>query len=483
MSYTIPFDVPQLTYYESLAYVKSLVRLGICPVIETVEEMLVELGDPDLRFTCVQIAGTNGKTSTARYTAAILAGEGHKVALYTSPEFVHYTERMEIDGMPICREDFALGVAAARVAGERINRRREQAGMRPYDVTEFDTLTVAALVVYALRGIDVAVLEVGMGGRWDATSAAKSICSVAVTGIGLDHTRILGDTLEKIAAEKAAVIQHGRTCVLGVGTATPTSVEDVFLRRAEEQGVEPVLLRAEHGEDVVGITNPGEPLDREGYAHASFAITERPCGLGAPLRLDVHTPLTTYANLAAHKPYYQAANIACAVTLAESYVGRPLDEKSLRESVLACPTPGRFDLVSAKPPVLLDACHNPQSVRAFLHALALAEPDVASRPTLLCAILADKDVDGMVALLAHEFPAVVVTSTSSPRALSAAELADRFRARGVEPTGMYERLDEAVEALQGTSFVACGSITTAGEVSAWYRDGAMPTGKDATCTN
>ena len=437
--YQLPFEVPEMTYAEALAHVRGALRFGICPLLETVEDMLAELGDPDLAFECVQIAGTNGKTSTARYTAAILAGEGLSVALYTSPELVSYTERMEVGGAPVSEGAFARGVAAAKVAGERVNARRAAAGERPYDITEFDTLTVAAMVVFAEEGVDVAVLECGMGGRWDATSAAKSIRAVAVTGIGLDHMRVLGDTLEEIAGEKAAIIKPGRACVLGAGTAEPKSVEDVFLARAREAGVTPV--------------RPG------------FEITKRPHRLGAPLELDVVTPRATYAELAALKPAYQAANIACAVALSEEYLGRALDADALFTSVVQCPTPGRFQLLRPEPPVLIDACHNPQSVEAFLAALADVAPERDGRPVLLAAVLADKDVEGIVALLAAAFPRVAVTQTSSPRALPADELAASFAAAGAEVVGTYPTVEAATSALCGESYVACGSITLAGELA------------------
>lgn len=466
--YTIPFNIPTLTYSEALDALHATLKLGICPLLETVEDMLAELGDPDLAYECVQIAGTNGKTSTSRYAAAILMGEGLKVALYTSPELVSYTERMEVAGRPVGEELFAKGVSAAKEAGRRVNERRIQAGKKPYDITEFDLLTVAALTVYALEGVDVAVLEVGMGGRWDATSAAKSIRAVAVTGIGLDHTRILGDTLEAIAAEKAAVIQRGRACVLGVGTATPHSVEDVFLERAREQGVVPCLLRAPDRGDVAGIMHPGEPREHEGYPCATFGIGVRPDRLGGPLTLWVKTRLATYDDIGALKPAYQAANIACATALCEAYLGRVLDHDALLASVMACPTPGRFDLLRTKPMVLIDACHNPQSVDTFLTAVRAIEPDVQRRPLLLCAVLADKDVAGIVRLLAHEFPGVAVTRTSSPRALMPEELANAFRAEGVEPVLIFDTVKEAVKGLGDKPFVACGSITTAGEVAEFF---------------
>lgn len=440
--YRLPFDVPEMTFGEALAHVRGALRFGIEPLLETVEDMLAELGDPDLAFECVQIAGTNGKTSTSRYTAAILAGEGLSVALYTSPELVSYTERMEVGGRPVTEAAFAHGVAAARAAGERVNARRAAAGERPYDVTEFDTLTVAAMVLFAEAGVDVAVLECGLGGRWDATSAAKSITSVAVTGIGLDHMRILGDTLEEIAGEKAAIIKPGRSCVLGAGTAEPASVERVFLDRAREAGVEPVC--------------PG------------FEITKLPHRLGAPLELTVTTSRATYAELAALKPAYQAQNIACAVALAEGYLGRALDADALFTSVVQCPTPGRFQLLRPEPPLLIDACHNPQSVEAFLSAVDAVCPERSERPVLLAAVLADKDVEGIVGLLAGAFPRVAVTQTSSPRALAAEELGRSFAERGAEVVGTYPTVEAAASALCGESCVACGSITLAGELAGLF---------------
>lgn len=464
--YKLPFEVPEITYDEALGVLRGALRFGIEPLLETVEDMLAELGDPDLAFECVQVAGTNGKTSTSRFTAAILAGEGLSTALYTSPELVSYTERMEVGGAPVSEEAFAHGISAAREAGRRVNERRSAAGLRPYDVTEFDTLTVAAMVVFAEAGVDVAVLECGMGGRWDATSAAKSIRAVAVTGIGLDHMRVLGDTLEKIAGEKAAIIKPGRACVLGAGTATPDSVEDVLLAQARAAGVTPVLLRPERLEDAAGEMHPGVPRRHEDLPRASYRIVRRPARIGGPLELTVATPRATYEELACLKPAYQAANVACAVALAEGYLGRALDAEALFASVVRCPTPGRFQLLRPEPPVLIDACHNPQSVAAFLTAIDAVAPVREERPTLLAAVLADKDVEGIVAPLARAFPRVAVTQTSSPRALPAAELAALFAEAGAEVTGTYPTVEAATSALCGESYVGCGSITLAGELAA-----------------
>ena len=134
MGYSLPFAVSDFTYDEALAYVHGALRFGIEPLLETVQDMLAELNNPDLAFKSLQIAGTNGKTSTARFAAALLRGEGYKTALYTSPELVQYTERIEIDGTPVCPEDFGHGVAAAAQAGHRVNERRRAKGLRPYDL-------------------------------------------------------------------------------------------------------------------------------------------------------------------------------------------------------------------------------------------------------------------------------------------------------------------------------------------------------------
>ncbi len=223
-SYTVPFEVAELTYEDAVSIAADTGKISgdAGPLLETVVDMLNELERPDEHFDCIQVAGTNGKTSTTRFTAAILRGEGKRVALYTSPQLVRYEERMEVDGRVVSPAEFAHGVSVAAESGRRVNARREAAGERAYTITPFDLLTVAAMVVFAERRVDVAVLEVGLGGRWDATSATDPV-AVAITGIGLDHTRILGDTLEAIAGEKAAVIKPGRVVVLGEGTHEPRS--------------------------------------------------------------------------------------------------------------------------------------------------------------------------------------------------------------------------------------------------------------------
>lgn len=450
-AYAVPFEVPELPFDEAVALAADTGRISgdAGPLLETVVDMLEELKRPDEHYDCIQVAGTNGKTSTARFTAAILAGEGARCALYTSPQLVRYPERMEVCGRVVGDAAFAHGVSAAVEAGRRVNDARERAGERAYTITPFDLLTVAALVVFAEARVDVAVLEVGMGGRWDATSATDPV-AVAVTGIGLDHMRILGDTLAEIAAEKAAVIKPGRAVVLGEGTHEP-SVQRVMEERCEACGVTPLVV--EH------------------------ALRETPRRLGDPVSFDVRTPRTAF-RLSIPKPSYQPQNAACAIYLAEAYLGRALDARRLQESLACCPTPGRFDVVRTDPLVLIDACHNPQSCENLVSALDEFEEGVPERPCLLMAALSDKDVHGIARVLVPAFPRIAVCATASDRALAPEALAEVVRAELAEEgraasdlVAVYPTVERALRAFEesGEPVVAAGTITLAGEVAGLLR--------------
>lgn len=449
--YRVPFEVVELPYDEAVAIAADTGKISgtAGPLLETVVDMLDELERPDEHFDCIQVAGTNGKTSTTRFTAAILRGEGLHTALYTSPQLVRYEERMEVDGTVVSPEQFAHGVSVAAEAGHRVNARRATMGEPAYTITPFDLLTVAAMVLFAERCVDVAVLEVGMGGRWDATSATDPV-AVAITGIGLDHTRILGDTLAQIAAEKAAVIKPGRFVVLGEGTHEP-EVQRVMDERCAACGVTPWV--------------------------SSHEVLSEPDGIGGAVSFSTRTARAEY-RAEMHKPAYQPQNAACAIALAEGYVGRALDAAVLEQSLDACPIPGRFDVMRADPLVLVDACHNPQSCENFVAALDEAEPDVCRRPALLIAALSDKDVSGIVDVLVSSFPRVMVTATQSDRALPVLELAkmvrEKLRLLGRDEEDTLEVFDSVSDALDWCTandapVIAAGTITLAGEVAGLLR--------------
>lgn len=450
-TYVLPFEVDELSYDEavSIAADTGVIAGDAGPLLETVVDMLDELGRPDEHFDCIQVAGTNGKTSTTRFTAAILRGEGKRTALYTSPQLVRYEERMEIDGAVVSPGEFAHGVSSALQAGRRVNARRADAGEPAYTITPFDLLTAAAMVVFAERGVDVAVLEVGMGGRWDATSATDPV-AVAITGIGLDHTRILGDTLEAIASEKAAVIKPGRLVVLGEGTHEPP-VRRVMDERCAACGVTPWP--------------------------ASHETLREPDRIGGVVSFVTRAPRSEY-RVNMHKPAYQPQNAACAIALAEGYLGRVLDASALERSLDSCPVPGRFDIVRMYPLVLVDACHNPQSCENFIAALDEVEPSIAERPTLLIAALSDKDVAGIIDVLVPAFPRIMVAQTVSDRAMPAEELASLVRSKLLD-LGRCECDLVSVHATVGSALdavtedhrplIAAGTITLAGEVAGLLR--------------
>lgn len=450
-TYRVPFSVPELTFDEAQALSADTGTISSTagPLLETVVEMLDELARPDSHFDCLQVAGTNGKTSTTRFTAAILRGEGLRCALYTSPQLVRYPERMEVDGCVVSDAAFAHGVSAAVEAGRRVNARRASAGQPAYAITPFDVLTVAALVVFAEAQVDVAVLEVGLGGRWDATSATCPV-AVAITGIGLDHMRILGSTLAQIAQEKAAIIKPGRLVVLGEGTHEP-SVQRVMDERCRACGVVPQVV--------------------------NHTVLEEPHRLGDAVAFSTTTPRAIYTPRMC-KPAYQPQNAACAIALSEGYLGRALDATALEHSLDTCPVPGRFDVVRTDPLVVVDACHNPQSCENFVRAVEEIAPDVRTRPALLMAALSDKDVAGIARVLVPAFPRIAVTATDSPRALAPADLAEVVRAELTDEgrdvrdcVGSYGTVAEALDAFAaaGEPLVAAGTITLAGEVAGLLR--------------
>lgn len=398
-----------MEYAEALEVLEQALKFGIDPSLEPIKEMCEELGNPQNSFRCVQVAGTNGKSSVSRMTAALLAAQGLKTALYTSPELVRYPERMEVDGRVVSDQRFADAIEAAQGAAER----------RGIEATEFELLTAGALWLFAQEGVQAAVLECGLGGRWDATSVCNPQVAV-ITGIALDHTHILGDTLEAIAAEKAAIIKPGCTAVL----APQLAARPVFDERICEVGAR--LLEADPA--------AGEAL--------SGAL--------------------------AHMPSYQRGNAAVAFAAAQALVGSiPLDRA--RGALSSLQIPGRFETLRAQPLLLIDAAHNPQSAQVLACEVERRFPLAQQRPALLMGVLADKDVGGVVEALAPLFGRIVCTASKSPRAVAPSELAAlAARANPAAQVQVAPGVPEALALLEGCGLIASGSITVAGEVKACW---------------
>jgi dihydrofolate synthase/folylpolyglutamate synthase len=436
------------TYADALAELSRALVFGINPSLDGVRALCSALGNPQDAFESLQITGTNGKSSTARATAALLSGEGIATGLYTSPELERYPERFEIGGDVVSDDDFALALGAALGAAREL-RGGDSVGTAS-GFTEFELLTAAALWLFRERGVEVAVLEVGLGGRWDATSVVSASVA-AITGVGLDHTAILGDTLEAIAAEKAAIIRAGTVPVLGPGTA---GLERVFLERAEALGAPTRAVRAE-GE----LTPVTEALT------VRYALRQRPRVPDGTTVVDVRGIEASYSSLAVSAPGYQAANIATAVAITEAALGRALDADAARTALVALTFPGRFELVRAEPPVIVDGSHNPQAAAVLASAVRDAFP--RHRPTLLLGVLADKDARGIVAALVAAVDSIAVTQPESPRAMPSAELAAIVEEiSGLQPTAIYDTIAEALDDLLPRSadgLLVTGSLTTAGQ--------------------
>jgi len=446
-----------MTYNEALAALRRALVFGINPSLDGITELTEALGRPQDSFASVQITGTNGKSSTARITAALLEAEGLRTGLYTSPELERYPERIELGTAVVTDADFALALSAALNAAERL--RGSTSLGTDTGFTEFELLTAAALWLFREREVELAVLEVGLGGRWDATSVVAP-CVAVITGVGLDHTGILGDTLEAIAAEKAAIISPSTVPVLGPGTV---GTERVFLERADSLGMQARAVREE------SVPTPvSEALT------VRFSVTARPMHPGDATVVAVRGIHGAYTDLALVGPAYQAANIATAVATTEAVLDRALDPRRVREALATLTIPGRFELMRTEPPVVIDASHNPQAAAVLADAIRDAWPDSRHRPVVLLGIFSDKDAAGIVAALAPVAGAFAVTQSASPRAMPAADLALLVeRVSGRAPVVVTSTVGDALRArelLGPAGLVVTGSITTAGEARALLRD-------------
>lgn len=421
--YKVPIHTKALTFKEAEEHLTIQLRVGIDPVLETVEEMLSVLKNPQDSYKVIQIGGTNGKTSTSRYAAAFLREKGQKVGLFTSPELTSVTERIEINGQPVSKELFAKGISAAVAAGEKVNHKRLEDGQDLYNITEFDLLTVAALVIFAMEEVQVAVLEVGMGGRWDATSATNPVIT-AITGVDIDHTDVLGKTKLEIAQEKAAIIKSGQKVFLGEGIVEDKDVSGVIQARC----------------DAVDLT-PHEIIEKPNFDVPDYV------------------------------PTYQLPNIALAREIAQCYLEEKISDLDAKKVVEELQIPGRFEKVSVEPLQIIDAAHNVQSVQKTMQELKALQQKTNKPIDLLVAMFADKDTEGMVqAIIANINPAsqIYVTQTGHKRSLNAEKLAELFKDAGHPATEVYKTVDGALKALEKKDFLALGTITLAGEVKGFF---------------
>ena len=415
------------------------------PTNERMEALVELLGEPQRNYRAIHLTGTNGKTSTARMIDELLRGFGLRAGRYTSPHLSRVTERIVVDGVPVSDRTFVEGYRELEPYIGVIDSRFDT------PLSFFEIVTALAFSIFADAPVDVAVVEVGLGGAWDNTNVVDGEVAV-VTPIGLDHTQYLGDTVVGIAAEKAGIIKPDAIAVLA---AQPAEAAGELLRRA----------------GTVHATVAREGLE--------FGVVERRIAVGGQfLTLQGLGGVYDEVFLPVHGAF-QAQNAACALAAVEAFFGADgtsgsLDVDTVRAAFASVRTPGRLEPVRSAPTILVDAAHNPAGLTASLEAVA--EAFQFRRLVAVVAVMADKDVTGMLELLEPAVDDLVVTRNSSERALPADELAAAaVPIFGTERVTVEPRLDDALEAavrlaedseddvLTGAGVLVTGSVVTVGE--------------------
>ncbi|MFN2562768.1 MAG: folylpolyglutamate synthase/dihydrofolate synthase family protein [Jatrophihabitans sp.] len=439
-----------LRYAEQLRLIEAEIfeRRGeghVNPTNERMQALVDVLGDPQRAYRSIHLTGTNGKTSTARMIDELLRGFGVRTGRYTSPHLEKVTERIVIDGEPINDVTFVEGYRELRPYIDMIDARFDT------PLSFFEIVTALAFSIFADAPIDVAVVEVGLGGSWDNTNVIDGEVAV-ITPIGLDHMQYLGETVDKIAAEKAGIIKPGAVAILA---AQPNEAAPELIRRAVE--VEATVAR--EGLEF-GV------LERRIAVGGQFLTIQGLAGVYDEIFLPLH---------GAH----QAQNAACALAAVEAFFGAgaeggTIDVDTVRAAFATVRSPGRLEPIRSAPTILLDAAHNPAGLKASLEAVA--EAFSFRRLIAVVAVMSDKDVAGLLELLEPAVDELVVTENSSSRGLSADDLAAAaVPLFGADRVTVEPRLDDAIEAavrlaedagdevLVGAGVLVTGSVVTVGE--------------------
>lgn len=418
-----------MDYKEALAYIDGVQWFGSKPGLERVSALLEQLGSPQEKLKFVHVAGTNGKGSCAAMAASVLKAAGYRTGLFTSPYLFRFNERMQINGREI--ED--------EVLADLVTRIRPLADAMEDHPTEFELMTAAALLWYRQEKCDIVVLEVGLGGRFDATNIIGAPEAAVIMNIGLDHTAILGDTVEQIAAEKAGIIKPGCDVVL---YQQQESVQNVVREKCTQVGARLHLA------DFSQIRPEFDSLDGQVFSYRGDAYA---------------IPL-----LGAH----QLRNAAVVLELVEVLRRRgwKLEQSDVEHGLYAVSWPARFELVHEEPYVIVDGGHNPQCAQTVAENLLRYFP--GQRRVLLTGVLADKDYAALFSLLDPAADAYICVTPDSPRALPAAELA-AFLARFGKPAQACDTIQDGVDAAlkaAGKDGMVCavGSLYMAGEIRACF---------------
>jgi dihydrofolate synthase / folylpolyglutamate synthase len=384
------------------------------PGLERIRAVAELLDHPELTYPSIHVTGTNGKTTTARMITALGCASGLATGTYVSPHIGDLTERLSLCGEPISQEEFAETYEHLLPFLERVDG--------PFlRVTYFETLTALAYLWFADKPVDLGVFEVGIGGTWDATNLIRGDVAV-LCPVGLDHVKHLGSTVEEVATEKAGIIKEGRVAV--VREQRPEAMA-VIERRCKEVGAELVV---------------------EGQG---FDLRERTQGVGGQA-LSIRGRHAIYDEIFLPIVGEQLSrNAAVAVAAVESLVGRALDAEVVRAAFASVTSPGRMEVVSRRPVVLLDGAHNPDAAAAL--AATVAEAFTWERLHLVIGMFEDKDVEAVVRLVAPLADAAYACPNSSTRSASPSRVETALRAAGVQDVRTFEGVEHAVAAAVAAS--------------------------------
>ncbi len=383
-----------LSYLLSLGHETLTIKLGL----ENTETLLKALGNPQRLFPSVQIAGTNGKGSTAAFLDSICRAAGIRSGLFTSPHVISITERIKVEGKPISEVQFARLTGVVKAVAEQLVARGELSTLPTF----FEHVTAIALLAFARAGVELAVLETGLGGRLDSTTAAQAEV-VAITSIAMDHQEHLGNTLAEIAAEKAAIIRLGVTAIIA---RQQQEAFAVISRRCQSVGVEPLFIGSSDGSvPTHDCTSRVSSTTADGRAIVSFV-----------------TPEATYEEVAlALRGRHQVDNAATAIAIAEALRknGFQISPEAIVYGIATASHPGRLEIWGGAPRFLFDGAHNAASARALRDYL---DEFVKDPRTIIFAAMRDKSLTEMMATLFPEAAQVILTTLENPRAAVIDEL-------------------------------------------------------------
>ncbi|MBP3570768.1 MAG: bifunctional folylpolyglutamate synthase/dihydrofolate synthase [Clostridia bacterium] len=436
-----------MTYTQALDFIHSTCWKGSRPGLERTIDLTARLGNPQNSLKFIHIAGTNGKGSTSAMLAAILQRAGYRVGLYTSPFILRFNERMRINGQDIPDGELAE-------ITEYVKPHAEAMADTP---TEFELITAIALVYFARHNCDYVVFEVGMGGRLDSTNIIppETVAASVITGIAMDHTAFLGDTPEKIAAEKAGIIKAGVPVVFGGNHAPIGEVHPDPVAIATAESCARVIR-----EKAAEVGAPYTETDHSKLANIRADLFGADFDFGE--RKDLHISL---AGL--YQPYNTATVLTVIDLLRER--GLTIPEEAIREGLASVKWPARFEVLSKDPLIIADGGHNPEGIDAAIESVKTYFKD--EKILLLTGVMADKDYDRMVARMGEVASRAFCVRPANDRALDPAKYAESFRAIGIPAKG-YATVAEGVRAAaetakrEGKALLCLGSLYMYGEVRA-----------------